>query len=218
MRTRSACFAALICILSCMGCSSSFDLSLRSSPAADKALSPEVLSLLRNGGYILYFRHGLTDWSEKDQSFSDLTSCALQRNLSAEGRKQMAQIGRAIALLQIPIGDIYSSPLCRTRESAELMFGSAVLLSDLQERDAPDASMSAAHVKSLRKLLQIAPAAGTNAVIVSHQPNFESLSGIALEQGEAAIVDPTSSRRLDTVVVVQRVKSERWSATVAAAR
>src|ERR1700694_4553731 len=68
------------------------------APAAGAAdelagLSP-VLGELRQGGLVIYFRHGLTDPMGSSDEEADLTNCDTQRNLSAEGREQATQIGK----------------------------------------------------------------------------------------------------------------------------
>ncbi|HZE19790.1 MAG TPA: hypothetical protein VE402_06690, partial [Candidatus Angelobacter sp.] len=47
----------------------------------DQALVDE----LKKGGYILYFRHALTNWSEKDVEDPTLSDRSKQRNLSEAG-------------------------------------------------------------------------------------------------------------------------------------
>ena len=51
-----------------------------------------LINELKKGGYIIYFRHGTTsDFGEKDVEDKVLNDCAIQRNLSAEGRAQAAE-------------------------------------------------------------------------------------------------------------------------------
>ena len=53
----------------------------------------------------------------------DLRDCARQRNLNAEGRRQARAIGTALRRLDIPVGEVVTSPYCRTRDTARLAFG-----------------------------------------------------------------------------------------------
>jgi phosphohistidine phosphatase SixA len=52
---------------------------------------------------------------------------ARQRNLTDAGRADARAIGAAIRALGIPIGRVLASPFCRTRETAELIFGRATV-------------------------------------------------------------------------------------------
>ncbi|MFT5397018.1 MAG: phosphohistidine phosphatase SixA [Gammaproteobacteria bacterium] len=92
--------------------------------------TPSVLiEALKAGGYIIYMRHGLTKKKENlDTLFPlrsrvDLSRCETQRNLSEAGKSQIQQLGMAIRLSNIPIGKVKSSPYCRTKDSAQAVFG-----------------------------------------------------------------------------------------------
>ena len=163
--------------------------------AGDEALAgPDLLAALRNGGFVIYFRHARTDFSQDDTDLSDLSNCATQRNLSAEGRTQARLIGDAIATLAIPIGDILSSELCRTRETAELAFGEATPAPDLTSFGTAGSEVEEEErVAALRRLLATPPAPGTNTVLVGHLFNIQAAAGISLAEGQAAIFRPFAS-------------------------
>ena len=163
--------------------------------AGDEALAgPDLLAALRNGGFVIYFRHARTDFSQDDTDLSDLSNCATQRNLSAEGRNQARLIGDAIATLAIPIGDILSSELCRTRETAELAFGEATPAPDLTSFGTAGSEVEEEErVAALRRLLATPPAPGSNTVLVGHLFNIQAAAGISLAEGQAAIFRPIAS-------------------------
>jgi phosphohistidine phosphatase SixA len=163
--------------------------------AGDEALAgPDLLAALRNGGFVIYFRHARTDFSQDDTDLSDLSNCATQRNLSAEGRTQARLIGDAIATLAIPIGDILSSELCRTRETAELAFGEATPAPDLTSFGTAGSEVEEEErVAALRRLLATPPAPGSNTVLVGHLFNIQAAAGISLAEGQAAIFRPFAS-------------------------
>lgn len=162
------------------------------TPVADEELAgPTLLVALRAGGFVIYFRHARTDFSQDDTDLSDLSNCATQRNLTDDGRAQARQIGEAITALEIPIGEVLSSELCRTRETAELAFGRATLTPDLTsfgtaESDAEEQR----RVEALRSLLGTPPRSGTNTVLVGHQFNINRATGVSIAEGEAAIFRP----------------------------
>ncbi len=66
----------------------------------------ELVEMLRQGGYNIYFRHAATDWSKDDHVAvnGDWTSCDPEkmRQLSAEGRSVAQRIGQSIRDLGIP--------------------------------------------------------------------------------------------------------------------
>ena len=148
-----------------------------------------LLEALREGGFVIYFRHAATD-TAADQNV-DLAYCSTQRNLSERGRDQAAEIGAGFAALGIPVGEVRSSEFCRTRETAELAFGEVTLdpmLTPLPE-DSPEDK--AAKAKAMRELLSRPPVPGTNRVVVGHQSNIASvLPDLELDEGEAAVFLP----------------------------
>ena len=165
------------------------------TPEAGEELAGAALqAALREGGFVIYFRHARTDFSQDDTDLGDLENCATQRNLSAEGREQARLIGEAIAALNFPIGEILSSELCRTRETAELAFGRVTLLPDLTSfGTAGSEAEEEARVEALRRLLATPPAPGTNTVLVGHLFNIQGAAGIGLAEGEAAIFAPSGT-------------------------
>ena len=91
-----------------------------------KAIAPaELLSELRKGGYVLYFRHTSTDFSRDDRRSQSDDDCANQRPLTDKGREEARHISAAIRDLKIPVGQVLASPRCRTMETAALIFGRA---------------------------------------------------------------------------------------------
>ncbi len=151
----------------------------------------ELLAVLREGGYVIYFRHAITDFAQTDSDLSDLSNCATQRNLTEEGRAQALLIGESIGALAIPIGEVLSSELCRARQTAELAFGRATLTPDLSSYGtAGSETEELRRIEALRRLLATPPAPGTNTVLVGHQFNIGDAAGISLAEGEAAVFLP----------------------------
>lgn len=85
-------------------------------------LSPkEVMTEMQRGGLLFVFRHAKTDWGEKDRGPSP--ECFPGRNLILEGREQSHEIGASMVANSIPIGDSWSSPVCRCWETLKVMVG-----------------------------------------------------------------------------------------------
>jgi phosphohistidine phosphatase SixA len=162
--------------------------------AGEELMRPALLAALREGGFVIYFRHARTDFSQDDTDLSDLTNCATQRNLSSEGRAQARLIGEAIAALGIPVGEVLSSQLCRTRETAELAFGRATLTPNLTSfGTASSEAEEQERAAALRRILATPPARGTNTVLVGHLFNIQAAASIGLAEGEAAIFSPAAT-------------------------
>ena len=164
---------------------------------------------LQRGGYVLYFRHGATDFGQNDDKMTGYENCAQQRNLTERGRADARAIGAAIRRLHIPVATVLASPFCRTRETAELVFGHAT--TDARVRGGPAQTEDAQRYAALRTLLSTPLPGGANLAIVSHGNPFHALAGAPyLAEGEMAVVEPlgaTSGFR-----IVAKVPPNGWDA------
>lgn len=174
--------------------------------AAAPLRGPELLAALRAGGYVLYFRHADTDHSQNDRRMTSVEDCATQRNLTDRGRDHARAVGEAIRALEIPIGPVLASPLCRTMETAMLAFGTAQKAPAARE-GGPLPPGSPGRFPALRALLSTPVAPGTNTVVVAHAyPYFSLVGGQFLEEGEADVLRP----RGGDFEVVARVGLRQW--------
>jgi phosphohistidine phosphatase SixA len=170
------------------------------APAASHALSGKaLLAALKQGGYVLYFRHTATDFSKNDSRMQGLDDCANQRPLSDRGRAQAKEIGAAIRKLQLPIGDVQASPYCRTVETATLAFGKT-------ERNIAVRG-DGGNYDALGTLLSEAAPAKSNRAVVGHGNGMRALAGAPhLDEGEAAVIKPGKSGP----VIVARIRVTDW--------
>jgi broad specificity phosphatase PhoE len=174
---------------------------------------PALVAALRGGGYVVYFRHTATDFSQNDDQMTGYEDCAKQRNLTDAGRTNARAIGVGIGALAIPFGEVLASPFCRTRETAQLIFGRATVSAAV--RGGP-AQAEAGRYAALRELLSTPVARGTNLAIVSHGNPFRAIvGGTYLAEGESAVIAP---RGKDGFVVVARVPQEEWTRLAASAK
>jgi len=151
-----------------------------------------LIADLRNGGFVIYLRHAVTD-SKPEPVVLDLTDCGWQRDLSADGRRQAAAVGARLAGLHIPVMTVEASPFCRTRQTAEIAFGRAPKInSDLFYHVTQTAEQIALANALLRARLAVRPPSGANIVLVGHSPTMKEASGIELPEGEAGIVKPAA--------------------------
>lgn len=149
-------------------------IEVSASRAKTDPIKLATLNSLRQGGYILYVRHGEANRGE-DQPQIIYGNCDTQRNLSEEGRKQAVLYGEALRRLIIPVHyPVTASPFCRTNETAELAFGKQNVLIDPFWYKVYQLSGSVTpteQVKTLTELtseLEKIPISGTNTVIIAH--------------------------------------------------
>lgn len=189
--------------------------------AAQSASSPSatlegaaLVQALREGGYVLYLRHASTDFGQNDDAMTDYANCAQQRNLTDAGRAEARAIGKAMKELRIPVGPILASPYCRTRESAELTFGTPTVSQAV--RAGPASDDGGQRYAALRALMTTPVAKGSNLAIASHGNPFRAVAGTPyLQEGEIAVVRPLGNGEFR---VVARIVKTDWPALVAQAR
>jgi phosphohistidine phosphatase SixA len=165
---------------------------------ATAAFDREVFVALRTGGYVMYFRHGPTDFSQMDAT-TDYSDCSKQRNLTDAGRALELQIGEAIRKLSIPIGSVFADPFCRTRETAKLLFGRYSVDRQLM----PGASDLS---KNLRRALARVPMGPVNTAFVLHHNELVAIDGPSLAEGETAVIKPDGSG----FQLIAQIKPDDW--------
>ena len=163
------------------------------APSAEPSRDERLVSALRGGGYVNYFRHTVTDWAQDDELPVDLSDCATQRNLSDAGRTQANAIGEAFQRLDVPIGRVLSSPFCRTLDTAQLAFGRVAPEPALENLETVEGDADGElRNDGLRRLLSAPPAEGTNSVLSGHGYNIEAVADVTTEEGDAYVFRPES--------------------------
>lgn len=182
----------------------------RNSRPAKPLTGSVLLSELRKGGYVIYFRHTSTDMSRDDSRSKGDDDCDNQRPLTSPGRDEARGIGAAFRELGIPVATVLASARCRTMETAMLAFGRAEKSADV--RGGPMRDPAPERYAGLRRLLSSSPPPGANRVIASHGNPFYAVAGAPyLAEGEAAVVRPLGN----DFEVVARVRHDRWKALIA---
>lgn len=163
-----------------------------------------LIDRLKQGGLNIFIRHAITPGKDPNK-FNPPTErpndCSpSSRQLSDEGREQSRRIGERIKELNIPIGEVYSSPVCRCEETAKLAFDRFTTVQWLLVRPG-------VYQSELDRALSSIPSTGffnktptgKNNVFVGHGNTFlpgplsRELSLVRfLAEGEALIIEPGS--------------------------
>jgi len=160
----------------------------------------DLIDALREGGYIIYFRHAETDWSQEDHVsvVGEWTSCDpnRMRQLSDKGRAVARQIGVAIKRLNIPVGDVLSSEYCRTRETAALMhLGPVETTREIMNmRVAEMVGGAEAVIQRAQRHLGTPPRPGTNTIIVAHGNLMRAATGEYTDEAGAGVFAPRAGK------------------------
>lgn len=195
-----------------------FGVSIGLTQAADPANPSEVphrhtndievatLEQLRRGGNVIFFRHERTDMLRLDNDRVVLDDCTTQRNLSVAGVANSIQTGAYIKHLEIPVHDVFASPMCRTMETARYIFGSAkpepgLWLDWTTEQRTPDEI-----IRDFKSLIKSHLHARTNHALVGHI-NGGTVFGVQLEEGDALVLTDDDA---GGVKVVGVIGAHRW--------
>ena len=138
----------------------------------------QLVSALQSGGHIIYMRHSITEHALENKVTEVLGDCSQQRNLSAEGRALATMIGNKITQLAIPIGQVYSSPYCRAKDTADLTFKQFDVVSDLAFSFRKDEHESRQLGEKLRAMMLKTTLTADNTVFVGHTSNLRDGLGI----------------------------------------
>lgn len=171
----------------------------------EKPLTRSIIKQLREGGYVLYMRHANTDTTRPDQlPHVDLNDCNTQRPLTAEGRRVAARVGAAIRRARIPLGEIISSPLCRTQETALAAFGTNFSINNLLMFTSNMTDKDKAPVIAMTRELISRPVEGkVNRVLVAHTQNLMEIMGyLPKPEGVVVIFKPLGDQHFEYIASI----------------
>jgi phosphohistidine phosphatase SixA len=178
----------------------------------------EWINAVRQGGYVIVFRHGATHQDQADTDPLNPKNVAQQRQLNEAGRAKAKEIGEAFRKLRIPVGQVQSSVFNRAVESGTLMgLGEVTATVDLAEGGLVVTPIeNNRRAQALRKLAATVPPAGTNIVVVTHKPNILDAFGkdwFDVREGEASVFQPGGGG----YKLIVRVQPDEWSKLAQAA-
>jgi len=157
---------------------------------------------LKKGGYVVLLRHARTDYSTMDNPKAAPTDRTAQRNLSDDGIADAKMIGNVFKKFGISFAEVVSSPLFRTRETAELAVG---------HTDTTMALRSVAVTPEQLRVVTTPPAPGTNRLLVTHhfviEQNVTRFPPGMVNESEAVVIRPTGNGKFDTV---GRIRLKDW--------
>src|SRR5215471_19510568 len=86
-------------------------LVLISGPSSSQPSPPQAewINALRNGGFVIVFRHGTTYQDQADTEPLNPKHIGSQRQLNDNGRSLAKSIGESLSKLRIPVGQVHTS-------------------------------------------------------------------------------------------------------------
>ena len=177
------------------------------SLSAEELSTPQLIKALQAGGHVIYMRHAITSHLQKDRDRENFNDCSLQRNLSNEGKDQAVRIGDLIKRLGIPIGEVISSPYCRCKETAKLVFGEYKVDQNLGFSISKDKLESQRLGKYLYDLMMNISSNQKNQVLVGHTSNLKDGLGVwPKPEGVVAIFHKQNGK----MIYKGMIKPDEW--------
>jgi phosphohistidine phosphatase SixA len=153
--------------------------------AADDA--NEAWAALVKGGHVAVIRHGnAPPGYGGDPPGFRFDDCKTQRNLDDVGREQARALGEAFRKHGVRVDRIVSSPVCRCRETGQLMAIGSVETSGAL---LPDTGQSPVRFLELKEMVSSWRGPGT-LVLVTHALTVRPLTGFLPEQAETVVLQP----------------------------
>jgi phosphohistidine phosphatase SixA len=181
--------------------------------------APAWIAALRDGGYVIVVRHGVTHADQADTNPLDPKDTAHQRQLNDAGRAAAKSMGDALRKLKIPVGKVQASQFQRAVETGTLLgFGEVSSTADIAEGGlVVTPNENNRRTAALRTLAATPPPAGTNIVLVTHKPNIVDAFGkdwFDVREGEASIFRPDGK---GGYTLVARLQAAEWTRLAQAA-
>jgi phosphohistidine phosphatase SixA len=172
--------------------------SMQSVSANEQAIW-EKLQGSNPKGYVLLMRHAYAPGVGDPANFK-IGDCSTQRNLSAKGRKDAAEIGSWLKSKQIKVLRVESSRWCRAKETADLLeLGKVRMNKNLDSLfQTPDPVNSIQTAKIRQQIIKHRQSRGL-LVMVGHFVNVSALTGVSLDSGEGVLVRANSRGQLKVV-------------------
>ena len=166
---------------------------------------------LKQGGYVIVFRHGATNRDQADTDPLSYDNNTKQRLLSESGKALDRQVGASFKALQIPIGKVHTSKFYRAVETGRLISGTEVTSTlDITEGGLVVTPIeNDRRAEALRKMAATPPEDGKNTILVTHKPNIINAFGkdwFEVKEGEASIFRPDRAGKTAPIARVQAIE------------
>lgn len=180
-------------------------------PGRAAAGDQEIAQALRAGGLVILVRHGATFPDKADTDPLNFDNIAAQRNLNDKGKALAKAFGDSLRQVNVPVGKVFTSKYDRAYETAVLAgFKDIEKTADLTEGGlVVSPNENARRAEALRKLLATPPKAGTNTILITHQPNIIAALGkdwFDVKEGEASIFRPENG----SYTLIARLQMDEW--------
>jgi hypothetical protein len=185
-------------------------------PSIPHTINSKTINSLQRGGHTIFIRHSARDDTKSLAALDDLSMVkdivippSFKRGdcLNVEGKTEAWVMGEAFRRLNIPVGTVYSSPTCRTKEMAQIAFGRVDIIDNNIYYNSVLQGALGSKAKAKSKVIDIiktAPSAGKNNVISAHGGMLNQLGwhNSLLTESGMFIVKHTADHDLEVVAEI----------------
>jgi broad specificity phosphatase PhoE len=152
----------------------------------------DMIEALQEGRHVLIVRHERTEVPSRDDDYTRAPDdCTAQRNLSVAGVAGAQETGIVLRALDIEIGRVITSPMCRSAETARYMFGVGYQTDArlMHEDPAGERNMDVAEQEMRALLTELAvELSDKNIALVGHGGVIHRTTGLGLSEGEFGVL------------------------------
>ncbi len=165
--------------------------------APARASATELADRLKAGGHVLLVRHAYAPGIGDPPGFV-LDRCETQRVLDDEGRRQAARVGQWLRAQGVERAQVYTSPWCRCRETADLLrLGPVTVEASLGSFFSQPGRASSSNERLqtfIAGTLRARP--GQPLVLVTHHVNIREFAGRDIGTGDMVLVRVDAQGRM----------------------
>jgi len=99
---------------------------------------------------------------------------------------------QAFRILEIPVGEVLSSPMCRTMETARLIFGRAEVRDELGHASEARSRTEETASRDLVEVVAALAPQGYNDILITHGGNIYAAYGQSLTEGDMLFFEQVS--------------------------
>lgn len=158
---------------------------------------------------MIVMRHASSPRDAPDAAAADRDNTSRERQLDAAGRAASTAMGEALRRLMIPIGEVFTSPTYRARQTVRLLdVGTPTSVDELGDGGQSMQNATDAQSAWLKKIVTRIPTG--NSLVVTHMPNiaraFPEIADVA--DGESLVFRPDGR---GGTTLAARVKIDAWA-------
>lgn len=166
------------------------------------AATTDSIQRLAQPGHVLLLRHANAP-GVGDPPAMKLSDCSTQRNLDDIGRNQARALGQRLRAAGVTNAHVYTSELCRCRETAQLLnVGTVEALPALNSTVRLTEQQRVSQIAALHAFMEKLPRDGVPVVFLTHQVIVTALTDQSPDSGGGVILRLLPKGRTERVAEV----------------